>query len=246
MSRPIDYLLAALLIGGTGATQAGDPYPVGRPATPAELRAWDIDVRPDFAGLPQGRGTVSQGQRIWDAKCASCHGTFGEISDFSSPVTGGTTSADIKRGRVKSLQDPNQAFRSTMMKVPTVSTLWDYIYRAMPWTAPKSLSVDETYAVVAYILNLSDIVADDFVLDSTSIREVQALMPNREGMTRSHGLSSVKGTPDVSSTDCMTNCVNEVSIQAQISDAAQGSHGDLRLQHRSFGPVRGVTKQRSD
>ena len=50
MSRPIDYLLAALLIGGTGATQAGDPYPVGRPATPAELRAWDIDVRPDFAG----------------------------------------------------------------------------------------------------------------------------------------------------------------------------------------------------
>src|SRR6188768_3747333 len=144
--------------------KAGTQFPgIGRPATPAEIAAWDIDVRPDFKGLPPGSGSVAKGQEVWEAKCASCHGTFGESNEIFQPIAGGTTAEDIKNGRVKSLVTGGEA-RTTLMKLSTVSTLWDYINRAMPWTAPKSLSADEVYAVVAYILNLGDIVPGDFVL----------------------------------------------------------------------------------
>src|SRR5512140_3511634 len=143
---------------------AGTSYPgVGRAATPAEIKAWDIDVRPDFKGLPPGSGSVSKGQDVWEAKCASCHGTFGESNEVFTPIVGGTTQEDIKAGRVKALLDPEQP-RTTLMKVPTLSTLWDYINRAMPWNAPKTLTTEEVYAVTAYILNLGGIVGDDFVL----------------------------------------------------------------------------------
>src|SRR5690242_17270221 len=119
---------------------AGMTFNVGRPATPAEIKAWDIDVRPDFKGLPPGSGSVAQGQKIWDDKCASCHGTFGESNEVFTPLVGGTTAEDIRTGRVKTLVTGDVA-RTTLMKVATLSTLWDYIRRAMPWNAPKSLSV---------------------------------------------------------------------------------------------------------
>ena len=119
---------------------------IGRIATPAEVNAWDIDVRPDFVGLPKGSGSVAQGQALWDAKCASCHGTFGESNEIFTPIVGGTTLADMKSGRVVALNDNKQPQRTTLMKVATLSSLWDYIYRAMPWNAPRSLSSDDTFA----------------------------------------------------------------------------------------------------
>ena len=117
---------------------------LGRPATPAEIKAWDIDVRPDFKGLPPGAGSVAKGQDIWEAKCTSCHGVFGESNEVFTPIVGGTTKKDIQTGRVEALSKGSEAQRSTLMKVSTLSTLWDYINRAMPWTAPKSLTADET------------------------------------------------------------------------------------------------------
>src|SRR5688572_31220848 len=97
---------------------------IGRPATPAEIKAWDIDVRPDFKGLPPGSGSVQKGQKVWDDKCASCHGTFGESNEVFTPIVGGTTKEDIEQGRVKSLTAGEQ--RTTLMKLSTISTLWDY------------------------------------------------------------------------------------------------------------------------
>jgi len=76
---------------------------VGRTATPAEIKAWDIDVRPDFKGLPAGSGSVSKGQDVWEAKCASCHGVFGESTEVFTPIVGGTTKKDIETGRVANL-----------------------------------------------------------------------------------------------------------------------------------------------
>lgn len=220
----------------------GPGYPgVGRSATAREIQVWNIDVRPDFTGLPKGTGTVLQGQQVWDAKCASCHGTFGELTQMSAPIVGGTTAEDSRTGRVAALSNPNTVLRSTIMKVPTLSTLWDYLYRAMPWTAPKSLSVEETYAVTAYILNLAEIVPEDFSLSDENIKATQNLMPNRHGMTRDHGLATVKGQPDLSITDCMRECASKVTVRATISQDALHSHGDLSLQNRSFGPVRGLT-----
>jgi cytochrome c551/c552 len=213
---------------------------LGRNATPAEVAAWDIDVRPDFKGLPKGSGSVDQGQAIWESKCASCHGIFGESNEIFTPITGGTSKDDIKTGRVASLGDMKQPQRTTLMKVPTVSTLWDYIYRAMPWNAPRSLSPDDTYALVAFILSIGDVVPDNFVLSNSNIAEVQAKMPNRNGMTTKHGFWEVKGKPDVNGSNCMTNCVPHVQIGSTLPDFARDAHGNIADQNRLYGPYRGA------
>lgn len=233
----------ALLAVSAGLVQAqtAQSFPgIGRAATPAEVKAWDIDVRPDFKGLPKGSGTADQGQQLWDAKCASCHGTFGESNEVFTPIVGGTTAEDIKTGRVASLTSPNQPQRTTLMKVPTVSTLYDYIYRAMPWNAPRSLSADDTYALVAYILALGEIVPEDFTLSDANIAEVQQRMPNRNGMTTNHGMWSVNGTPDVKATACMKDCATEAKIISTLPDFARNAHNNLAEQNRTFGPYRGI------
>ena len=242
MSRLIDWTPAcagaAMLLAVASVAVAG-PFPgVGRTATPAEIKAWDIDVRPDFKGLPPGSGSVAQGQRLWDGKCASCHGTFGESNDVFTPLVGGTTAEDIKSGRVKSLVTGDVA-RTTLMKLSTLSTLWDYIRRAMPWNAPKSLSTDEVYAAVAYLLNLGDILPDDFVLSDRNMAEVQQHLPNRNGMTRDHGLGDVKGRPDVRNVACMRNCATQVQLASALPEDARNSHGNLADQQRGLGAARG-------
>ena len=86
----------ALLAGGAVWAQSAAFPGIGRAATPKEVQAWDIDVRPDFKGLPKGSGSVARGQEIWEAKCASCHGVFGESNEVFSPLVGGTTADDIR------------------------------------------------------------------------------------------------------------------------------------------------------
>ena len=211
---------------------------IGRTATPAEVAAWDIDVRPDFKGLPKGSGSVEKGQVIWEAKCASCHGTFGESNEIFTPIAGGTSIDDVKTGRVASLLDMKQPQRTNLMKVPTVSTLWDYIYRAMPWNAPRSLTPDDTYAVLAFILSLGEIVPDDYVLSDKNIADVK--MPNRNGMTRKHGFWNVKDRADVNGNSCMHNCVPFVQIGSVLPDFARDAHGNIAEQNRLYGPYRGA------
>src|SRR5210317_1521654 len=100
------------------------------------------------------------------------------------------------------------------MKVATLSTLWDYIYRAMPWNAPKSLAPDEVYALLAYILNLGYIVDEDLVLSDANIDEVQARMHNRNGMRQDHGLWSLRGEPDVNGDTCETDCEVDLTVSS--------------------------------
>jgi cytochrome c len=232
---------AALVVASAAGAQGRFPG-VGRPATTAEVRAWDIDVRPDFTGLPKGSGSVAKGQEIWDARCAACHGTFGESTLVFPPLAGGTTARDIERGRAAALTDPSEQ-RTTLMKLPTLATLWDYVNRAMPWDRPKSLTVNEVYAVVAYLLNLGDIVPADFVLSDQNVREVQARLPNRDGMTRAHGLWEVKGAPDVQGHTCTRDCPAG-PITSEIPARARNAHGNLMAQQRVVGPVRGADTTR--
>lgn len=212
---------------------------VGRPATADEVRAWDIDVRPDFTGLPRGSGSVRKGEEVWEAKCASCHGTFGESNQVFPPIAGGVTAQDIDKGRVAALARGGEQ-RTTLMKLSQISTLWDYINRAMPWNAPKTLSVEEVYAVTAYILSLDKIVPDDFVLSDANIGAVQQRLPNRNGMSRAHGLWEVKGKPDVSATVCMRDCPVAGKVLSRLPDSARANHGNLAEQNRTIGPVRGI------
>jgi cytochrome c len=247
MSSSRRRIVAAILALAAGAALAQSAAfdGIGRPATAKELAAWDIDVRPDFKGLPKGSGSVAQGMDIWEAKCASCHGIFGESNEIFTPLVGGTTKDDVKSGRVARLTDAAYPGRTTLMKVATISTLWDYIHRAMPWNAPKSLKADEVYAVTAFLLNLGGVLPDDYVLSDGNIAEAQKLLPNRNGMTTQHGLWPGKtlgngGKPDVKAVACMKDCAAEPSVASFLPDFARNAHGNLAEQNRPVGAQHGA------
>lgn len=234
-------LLAATLLVLAGTSFAEPNFKnLGRPATPAEIKAWDIDVRPDFAGLPKGSGTVARGQEVWESKCENCHGAFGESNEVFTPIIGHTTPDDIKTGHVAALRSDTVPQRTTLMKLSELSVLWDYVNRAMPWNAPKSLSTDDVYAVVAYVLNLAGVVPADYVLSEKNIQATQNLLPNRNGKTRDHGLWELGGKPDVQGSSCMTNCVPKVTITSHLPDFARNAHGNIAVQNRTLGGLRGA------
>lgn len=238
-------LVLGAIVTAAGA-QTADAFPgIGRAATPREVKAWDIDVRPDFKGLPAGSGSVAKGMEVWEGKCASCHGVFGESNEVFAPLVGGTTAQDIKKGRVANLERSDYPGRTTLMKLSSLSTLWDYINRAMPWNAPKSLSVEEVYAVTAYMLNMGEIVPADFVLSDKNIAEVQNRLPNRDGMTTAHALWPGKelggaARPDVQVRACMANCPVEAKVASMLPDFARNAHGNLADQNRLVGAQRGA------
>ncbi len=244
LTASLSVSLVSLLALPSPAVAADNYARIGRKATPSEIAAWDIDVRPDFAGLPAGSGSVVQGEKLWETKCASCHGAFGESPAVFPPLIGGTTKADIERGRVTGLTAITENAKTTFMKVANVSTLWDYIRRAMPFDKPKSLSVDEVYAATAYLLHLADIVPRDFTLSEKTMAQAQARMPNRDGMSTAHGMFDVNGKPDVKSEACMSNCrVNDASLVV-LPPTVNGLNGNLAEQNRTWGPVRGVDTRR--
>ncbi len=245
-------LLEALAIGALAATlglpawSQGKFPSIGRDATPKEVAAWDIDVRPDFKGLPAGSGSVDQGQDLWEAHCATCHGIFGESNAVFNPLVGGTSADDIKTGHVATLKRLDFPGRTTFMKVPTISTIWDYIHRAMPWDNPKSLAPNDVYALTAYLLNLANIVPADFTLSDKNIGEVQQKMPNRNGMTTQHAMwpgnefGSGKVKPDTQATACMKDCGAAPTITSDLPEHARNVWGNLREQNRTVGPQRGA------
>ena len=245
-------LTAALMAMAGLALAQSDKYPgLGRVATPKEVAKWDIDVRPDFKGLPPGSGSVAKGQDVWEAKCAHCHGIFGESNEVFSALIGGTTAEDIKTGHVANLSRTDFPGRTTIMKVATVSTLWDYINRAMPWTNPKTLTTEEVYAVTAFLLNLANVVPDDFVLSDKNIAEVQKRMPNRNGMTTAHAMwpgKEFNGTakPDTSNTICMKDCAPEPRLASLLPDFARNAHGNLSEQNRLVGQQKGADTSRPE
>jgi S-disulfanyl-L-cysteine oxidoreductase SoxD len=246
------FLLCFLVLSQASFAQSPTTKPatyagIGRTATTAEVKAWDIDVRPDFLGLPKGSGSVLKGQDIWESKCASCHGYFGESNQFFNPIIGGVAAKDLQTGHVASLRDMNYPQRTTMMKLSSLSTLWDYINRAMPWNNPKTLTTEEVYAVTAYILNLSAVVPEDFILSDANIAQVQAKIPNRNGKTTNHALwpdektLPVKTQPDINSGRCLTDCLSTApKVVSVIPDYARDAHGNLADQSRLVGPQRGA------
>jgi cytochrome c len=166
------------------------------------------------------------GQDVYDAQCASCHGTFGESNDYM-----------VLAGGVGSLAT-NEPVRTTGSKLNHATTLWDYINRAMPFNAPKTLTPDQVYAVTAYVLHLNDILPADASLDRESILKVK--MPNRDGFTTDHGFMTRDGKPDVRAVACMQNCVDKVVLSSEMPESARDFHGNLAEQVRPVGPVAGA------
>lgn len=234
--------IAAGLAAQSALAQTEGKFGIGKPATAAQIAGWDIDVRPDGHGVKKGRGTVDQGQVVFDAQCASCHGTFGESNNYIV-IAGGVDKEDLKTGRAKSLRGGE--VRTVGNKLNYATTLWDYINRAMPWTAPQSLSVDEVYAVTAYVLHLNDIVPADFELNDKNL--VTLPMPNRHGFSTQHGMLTPKGKPDVQGKDCMKDCyAGEPKVISMLPEYARNAHGNLAEQKRAVGPTRGIDTLRFD
>ena len=195
------YKLASLLKTTLGllmllsliTNSSADSLDIGTPASAEEISGWDIDVRPDGLGLPPGSGSVEDGEVLYEEKCASCHGTFGE-GEGSWPVLAGGIGT-LKESR------PQKTVGSYW---PYLSTLWDYIHRAMPFLTPQTLADDEVYAITAYILYLNELVDDDFVLSKDNFSSVK--LPNQ--------MSFVDDPrPDVRNKRCMKKCKDPASIK---------------------------------
>jgi S-disulfanyl-L-cysteine oxidoreductase SoxD len=155
-------------------------FAVGRAATTADIAAWDIDVAPDGHGLPAGRGSVAQGATIFAAKCAVCHGAAGEGQAGVLPA--GQAPAPKLIGR-----DPRDGFRfgqdPKLVKTvgnywPYATTVFDYVRRSMPLSAPGSLTNHEVYALVAFLLAQNEIIDRSATMDSASLVAVR--MPARD------------------------------------------------------------------
>ncbi|CAL8977846.1 Thiosulfate dehydrogenase [Rhodoplanes serenus] len=156
--------IAAVALAGAASAGALE---FGRPASPDEIALWDIDVSPDGRGLPKGSGTVARGKAVYAEQCAACHGTDG-TGGLKDRLVGG-------QGTLAS----DKPVKTVGSYWPYATTLFDYVRRAMPYQAPGTLGVDDTYAVSAYILSLNGIVAGDATLDQASLPRV--VMPNRDG-----------------------------------------------------------------
>jgi S-disulfanyl-L-cysteine oxidoreductase SoxD len=148
----------------------------GSPATEAQIRAWDIDVRPDGKGLPAGRGTVVQGASIYAEKCAACHGERGRNGPFEPLV--GRVAEGFPFGRDPSLK------RTVGSYWPYATTLFDYIRRAMPWPQPQSLTPDEIYSVTAYILFLNGVIKETDVVNAATLPKIA--MPNHDNFDNAY------------------------------------------------------------
>ena len=167
------------------SAHAGERYELGRAATGDEIGAWDIDVRADGTGLPAGHGSVAEGARVYAEKCAVCHGDRGQGGPMDKLVGGESSLATA--GPVKTVGS----------FWPHASTLFDYVRRAMPFNAPQSLSNNDTYAAVAYVLHLNGIIPADASLDQSSLAQVR--MPNQHGFV-------ADPRPDVANVPCHSSC----------------------------------------
>jgi cytochrome c len=199
-------LATFLLIAFASSAHAADPKRnIGHAATPAEIAGWDIDVRPDGQGLPPGRGSVKDGEAVYVGKCAACHGEFGESAGRWPQVAGGA-------GSLKS-DDPVKTVGSY---VAHLSTVIDYVRRAMPFGDAQSLTNDELYAVVAYMLFLNDIVDEKFVLSKDTFATVR--MPNAGGFYDDDRETTEKAFWNPK--PCMANCKADVKItgRARVID----------------------------
>ncbi|MBM3557307.1 MAG: cytochrome c [Alphaproteobacteria bacterium] len=163
-------VLGALVLGAgaTFAETAIKRFGFGRAATAEEIAGWNIDIDAEGLFLPPGAGTVAQGEAIYEIQCAKCHGEFGEGSGLNPALAGGKGSL--------ATPDPVKTVGSFW---PYAPPLFDYVRRTMPFTAPLSLTAEETYALVGYVLHLNDLLPAEAKVDAAALRALR--MPNRDG-----------------------------------------------------------------
>ena len=207
MTAIVAPVVSSGLIGAANAsTGAGEgKFGLGRVALPEEIAAWDVDVSPDGTGLPVGSGSVEDGEMLFSEGCAVCHGEFAEgVGNWPKLAGGEGTLAN---------DDPVKTVGSYW---PHLSTAWDYVNRSMPYGNAQTLSDDDVYAIVAYILYSNFLVEDDFVLSNENFLEVE--LPNADGFIiddRAETEYTIWRTEP-----CMENCKDsvEITMRATVLD----------------------------
>ncbi len=195
-------LSLALLLAGVAFPAAAGPFGLGRPALPDEIAAWNREVMPDGRGLPEGSGSAATGEELFAERCAACHGDFAEGLGGMPALAGGMGTLDKDR--------PKKTVGSYW---PYLTTAWDYIDRSMPYGDARTLTPDQVYAVLAYILYSNDLVADDFVLSRENLLEVE--MPNRDGFLPDDRPETEY--PEFSEEPCMAGCKKRVEITKRVA-----------------------------
>jgi cytochrome c len=165
------FVLAAALFVLAAPALAQQGPKLGKPVSAEDLAAWDISIGPDGTGLPPGSGNVKAGEATFAAKCQPCHG-----------AKGAGTPNDRLVGGQGSLPGDKPPVKTVGSFWPYATTMFDYIRRAMPLPESKSLTSDEIYGVVAYLLNLNGVVPDDAIMNAQTLPKV--VMPNREGFVK--------------------------------------------------------------
>jgi cytochrome c len=199
MSKYLKLTVAALALAAASPA-AAEKFGLGRAATDAEVAAWDIDIHPDGTGLPEGSGDVWTGEEVFAEQCGVCHGDFAEGVGNWPKLAGGKGTLDHK--------DPLKTVGSYW---PYLSTTWDYVNRSMPFGAAQTLTADEVYAIVAYILFSNDLVDDDFVLSKETFLDVE--MPNANGFIIDDRRTS---EAHFVREPCMTDCKDSVEITKNV------------------------------
>lgn len=172
-----NLLVLTLALTGAAAVAQGPAYQRGRNATEEEIRAWDISIGPDGKELPPGSGTATEGAQIYAQKCAACHGKTGaEIHPAKLTHMGGAPGPLVGGVGTLSSSKPVKTVGSFW---PYATILWDYIRRGMPEFRPGTLTVNEVYALTAFLLFQNGIIKEKDVMDANSLPKVQ--MPNRDG-----------------------------------------------------------------
>jgi len=208
MSKFLKLLASAAIVSGAPAFAEG----LGRVALPEEVAAWNTDIRPDGQGLPVGSGDAIVGEEIWTEKCAVCHGDFAEGVDRWPVLAGGD-------GTLAS-SNPVKTIGSYW---PYLSTVYDYINRAMPFGNAASLEPDEVYALTAYLLYSNDLIDDDFVLSNETFGDI--VMPNVDNFFMDDRAETE--LPIFTVEACMTNCKDSVEVtkRAAVIDVTPESGG---------------------
>lgn len=208
-----DLRIIAAANAANAPLEGTGPLGLGRKALKQEIVAWDLEIAPDGTGLPVGSGSVSYGEEIFSEQCSVCHGDFAEGVDRWPELAGGEgTLAD---------EDPLKTVGSYW---PHLSTAWDYIHRSMPYGYAQSLSDDDVYAMLAYILYSNDIIEDEeFVLSNENFLDVE--MPNANGFIIDD--RDVTEYPLFSGDPCMKDCKPkvEVTMRARVLDVTPEDDG---------------------
>jgi len=182
---------------------SGKNLSLGKKASKATLKAWNTDVRPDGKGLPDGKMNVEEGAKVFAAKCATCHGDFGEGVDRFPVLAGGIGTLKL---HPRTGGDPGP-LKTLGSYAPYIAPFFWYIQTAMPLSAPKSLNNDEVYGILGYLLQLNEIqvngkdIEDSTVIDRNFIKSVH--MPNEKGFEYNNLRKA-----DTSNTRCMKNCID--------------------------------------